>query len=164
MPVRSMKQNSSTIRQKRNFEVTHGFTNDPVYVVWAGMNNRCYNPNQTQFKDYGGRGISICGEWRENPRLFKEWAYQNGYQPGLDIDRKDNDGDYSPENCRFVTRLVNNNNKRNNRFVTCFGETKTYREWGRDPRCVVPANTLRYRLRKMGLSPMEAMTTPVGDV
>ena len=64
------------------------------------------------YADYGGRGIKICQEWLNDNRSFFEWAIKNGWKDGLYIDRKDNDKDYSPDNCRFVTRDVNNNNRR----------------------------------------------------
>jgi DNA-binding transcriptional regulator YiaG len=77
------------------------------------MTNRCYNPNDRSFKHYGGRGIKICEEWRNDYRLFEIWALKNGYKKGLQIDRKNNDGDYEPGNCKFSTSTENNRNKRN---------------------------------------------------
>lgn len=78
------------------------------------MKERCYNPNAHYYKNYGGRGISICDEWRNDPIAFIQWGEKHGYQKGLQIDRIDNDGNYEPSNCRFVTPKENNNNKRNN--------------------------------------------------
>jgi hypothetical protein len=81
---------------------------DPrIYSVRNGMLQRCYNPNSPSYHRYGGRGISVCDEWRRNPSEFAKWATANGYERGLQIDRRDNDGNYCPSNCRFVTRAEN---------------------------------------------------------
>lgn len=84
----------------------------PLYGVWSSMRKRCDNPNYSQFKDYGGRGIFVCDEWRASSRAFIAWALSHGWQPGLQLDRRDNEGPYSPGNCRFVTRSVNRLNCR----------------------------------------------------
>lgn len=84
----------------------------PTRLIFYGMKKRCYDQNCAIFKYYGGRGISICDEWLENPRKFCEWAKVNGYQKGLHIDRIDTDRGYSPDNCRFVTPKINNENLR----------------------------------------------------
>lgn len=88
---------------------------DPIHVVWSRMINRCHNPNDIGFKNYGSRGISVCDDWRKSFKLFRAWAVNNGHNFGLQIDRIDNNGNYEPRNCRFVTNLENSRNKRNNR-------------------------------------------------
>lgn len=87
-------------------------TDEHPYRILAGMKQRCYNPNSEAFSFYGGRGIGVCDEWRNNPKAFVEWAYANGYQPNLTIDRIDNYRGYSPDNCRWVTMLDNLKNRR----------------------------------------------------
>lgn len=97
------------------YHTTHGDSHDKnrkrLYQTWANMKQRCSNPNSTQYSDYGGRGITVCEEWTEYVP-FKEWALANGYVDHLIIDRMDNNGNYSPDNCRFVTRSESNKNRR----------------------------------------------------
>lgn len=91
----------------------HGLRSHPLYAIWKSMRSRCNNPNEISYKNYGGRGITICEEWNDFT-VFMEWAESHGYVPdtGLTIDRIDNDKGYSPENCRWVDRLINNTNQR----------------------------------------------------
>lgn len=93
------------------------------------MRDRCFNPNCKAFKDYGGRGIKVCDEWVNNPDSFVEWALSHGYEQGLAIDRIDNDGNYEPENCRWVTAAENNQNRRSSRFYTINGTRKNIQQW-----------------------------------
>ena len=88
----------------------HGFRYHHLYKVWQNIKTRCYNPNVWNFKYYGARNIIICPEWKDSPKMFVEWGLRNGWQKGLQIDRIDNDGNYCPENCRFVTRSENMSN------------------------------------------------------
>lgn len=83
-----------------------------LYKVWQGMKTRCYNGKFIYYKNYGGRGISICDKWKYNFLTFYKWAINNGYQEGLTIDRTNNDGNYEPNNCRWVTRAEQNRNQR----------------------------------------------------
>lgn len=90
----------------------HGFLSrgkrpEKLYGVWVSMKQRCFNPNDVNFFRYGGRGISVCEEWKDDYEAFRNWALANGYKQGLELDRKDNDKGYSPENCRFVTHREN---------------------------------------------------------
>lgn len=94
----------------------HGFTRrgayHPLYRVGSTMNERCHNPNSWKFKDYGARGIYVCDEWLNDRAAFVRWGIANGWEKGLQIDRRDNDGPYSPENCHFVTPKQNSANRR----------------------------------------------------
>jgi hypothetical protein len=90
---------------------THGLIKHPLYRVWVSMNQRCYYPKHKYFHRYGGRNIQVCAEWRNDFKKFYDFCTQNGYQKGLQIDRINNDGNYEPDNCRFVTRAENNQNK-----------------------------------------------------
>ncbi len=99
-----------------------------LYKVWAAMKQRCLNPNNKRYHDYGGRGITISESWMEYDEFYA-WAIEHGYKRGLDIDRIDNNKGYSPDNCRFVTRKQNCRNKRDNRFITLMGQTRVLQEW-----------------------------------
>lgn len=102
---------------------THGLSakHDRLYPLWKSIKYRCYNKNSKSYKDYGGRGIKMCDEWLNNPKAFCDWAINNGYKEDktdkgvnmLTIDRIDVNGNYCPENCRFVTNEVQAKNKRN---------------------------------------------------
>lgn len=95
------------------------------------MKARCYNPNTAAYKDYGGRGITICGQWLHDYQAFKEWSLDNGYSDDKSIDRIDNSGDYEPTNCRWVDGFAQANNRRSNRVYTIDDETHTLTEWAR---------------------------------
>lgn len=95
----------------KNGNYKHGLKKHLHYNRWKNMIARCYNPNTINYHNYGGRGITVCETWRKDPIAFCEWADQH-YNSGLQLDRKDNNGLYSPENCRFTTPKENNKNKR----------------------------------------------------
>lgn len=99
----------------------HGKSDSRLFRIWAQMKDRCSNSNGKQFKDYGGRGISVCDEWLNNFSAFQKWAEDNGYNDDLTIDRIDNDGIYEPGNCRWCTRKEQSNNTRRNRKITYNG-------------------------------------------
>ena len=90
----------------------HGYYYHPLYKVWGGMKYRCYNRNHVHFIDYGGRGITVCDEWKYSPKIFIEWCLRNGWEKGLTIDRIDNDKGYYPSNCRFSSMTEQNRNRR----------------------------------------------------
>lgn len=133
----------------------HGERNTRLYGIWVGMRNRCRNKH----KYWGGRGITVCKEWDSNYVAFREWAKNNGYSDSLSIDRINNDGNYSPENCRFVTNAVQNRNTRNNKFVTAFGETKCLKDWFSDRRVQINDSNYRKRLRR-GMTTEVALFSP----
>lgn len=94
----------------------HGGKGQRLYVIWKTMRQRCNNPKNQKYKNYGGRGISICDEWNDYAS-FREWAYENGYGRDLTIDRYDVNGDYTPDNCRWATLKEQANNKTNTHWI-----------------------------------------------
>ena len=106
----------------------HPFSYQRLYGIWHSMHERCERKNNRNYHNYGGRGIRVCDEWSKF-LPFEAWSKSHGYQQGLSIDRIDNDGDYCPENCRWVTQKVQANNSRNVHWITFNGETKTLSEW-----------------------------------
>lgn len=95
----------------KNKMQTHGFSTTRLYKIWQGMKNRCSNPNAGPYPDYGGRGITVYQEWQESFMSFREWAIANGYTDDLEIDRIDNNGNYEPDNCRWITHSENMKNR-----------------------------------------------------
>lgn len=136
----------------------HGDSHLRLHNIWSGMRARCYCETDYHFKWYGGRGIKMADEWRDNYASFKEWALSSGYEPCLSIDRVDNNGDYTPENCRWVTQKEQSNNTRRNHYISAFGETLTLTQWAEKTSIAAP--TIRRRL-KSGWTPEEALTKPI---
>lgn len=110
---------------------THRESSTRLYHVWISMRDRCSNVNNPAYKRYGGRGIFVCGEWDSDYECFREWALNNGYSPDLSIDRRDNDGPYTPQNCRWATPREQANNTRRTRFIEYCGVTMSVSEWAR---------------------------------
>lgn len=135
----------------------HGEWGTRLYHTWGAMIQRCHNPKDSRYPNYGGRGIRVCQEWADYP-VFAEWARANGYDDSLSIDRIDNDKGYSPENCQWIP-FAENAGKSRYKEYTFFGETKTLAQWQKDPRCTVSLATVYNRLI-MRYSIEEALFTP----
>lgn len=100
---------------------------NPLYGRWNAMKQRCFNSDNPKYPRYGGRGITITDEWLDF-HTFEKWAKENGYQEDLTLDRIDTDGNYEPENCRWVDQSVQQNNRNNNRIVEYTGKEYTLAE------------------------------------
>lgn len=186
---------------------THGLSKTKLYNCWQNMKKRCDKKNASCYEDYGGRGITYCEEWKSF-ESFRDWAFENGYKETLTLDRINVDGNYCPENCRWVDAFTQANNTRRNHYISyggekytaaelarlfnvnyhtflsriqrgvpvedCLkeklqspkygqieynGEVHTYAEWARITG--IKKTTIRYRIVEKGMSPKEALTTPV---
>lgn len=110
---------------------THGLSKSRMYYIWDSMVQRCYNPNNKSYNRYGSRGITMCDEWHNSFKSFNEWAMSNGYSANLSIDRIDNDGNYTPDNCRWVDFETQVNNRRTNIRIQHNGKDLTLAQWCR---------------------------------
>ena len=110
-----------------------GRNSSPYYSTYNTIIQRCYNPNNCNYKHYGARGIKVCDEWLNDPFIFFQWAEDNGLKGRkISIDRIDVDGDYTPENCRPADTITQRNNTTRNRYITYDNRTQTLAEWCRE--------------------------------
>lgn len=132
---------------------THGMsksgnTHNRLYRIWGGIKDRCHNPKSKYWDKYGGRGITVCDEWHYDYMKFHDWSMANGYTDELTLDRIDNDKGYCPENCRWATYLVQENNRTNNVLYEIDGEVLTLAQLARRDnltRCLTEKNTRRIK-------------------
>lgn len=113
-----------------NLNRTHGESGTRLYGIWADMKKRCYNPNAHAYDRYGGRGITMCDDWKESYESFHNWALSNGYSDRLSIDRINNDSGYSPDNCRWADSKTQGSNRSDNHHIIWNGVDHTLSEWG----------------------------------
>lgn len=154
-----LNRESSSARMKlqRYDEGADGHTYTRLYRIWRGLMNRCFNTADLSYCRYGGRGIECCAEWTEWA-TFRNWAVSSGYHASLTLDRIDNNGPYAPHNCRWANVYQQNNNKRNNHYLLCFGEKHTVAEWSRITG--FKQTTIRQRIAR-GWSVERALTEPI---
>ena len=139
---------------------THNESKTKLFRRWSDMINRCQNPNNNSYEYYGGRGITVCDEWNDFI-TFRDWAYDNGYQDGLSIDRIDVNGNYEPNNCRWATNLEQANNKRSNFMITYFDETHSLSDWCRILN--LPYSVIYSRIHVYNYDFWTAISTPLPD-
>lgn len=145
---------------------THGFSKTRLYGVWLNIKNRCYLQTKNDYERYGGRGIDMCQEWKNDFVSFRKWAYKNGYDENADfmectLDRIDFNKGYYPDNCRWVNNKEQQNNKRNNVNITYKNETKTLSMWAEELN--IPYKTLYARICIYHWSVEEAFERPIGN-
>lgn len=117
------------VKYNKENKVKHGWRNTRLYREWRSMKSRCCHKSVNGYKNYGGRGIEVCNEWKNDFTTFKDWAISNGYNDNLSLDRIDVNGNYEPDNCRWVSLKEQGRNRRNNNFITFGGETHCLSEW-----------------------------------
>ena len=150
------KETSRALCLKRNpSRVSHGMTGTSEYQIWKNILARCRNANAPNHHNYGGRGITVCGRWLES---FENFYADMGDRPSKQhtLDRIDNNGPYSPENCRWAIWEVQHRNKRTNRLLTADGVTKHITDWANDLGICI--KSLHWRIENWGLE--AALTTP----
>ena len=97
--------------------IKHSASFTRLYKCWCGMKYRCSNPNEINFKYYGGRGIKVCGEWQNSFEAFRDWSLVSNYKDDLTLDRINNDGNYEPSNCEWITQLANNKKRKGSKYI-----------------------------------------------
>lgn len=163
---KQINDNVTTTHKKRKPIEYHGDTGSRLYTVYGDMKSRCTNPNAPNYYLYGGRGITICDEWSDSYLNFKEWALSHGYDENAKygectLDRVDVNKGYSPDNCRFVSLKVQANNKRNTRYVEFNDQDITLSDFS--DITGIGKNTIRDRMKRMGMTPEEIANTPIDD-
>lgn len=141
---------------QRERTVKHGVYASPLYQVWRHMVGRCTDPRNKSYARYGGRGISVCDRWM-NPANFVA-DMSNSYQPGLELDREDNNGNYEPNNCRWVTHAQNADNRGGAFNLTFNGKTQSITRWAEETG--IGSSTIRHRIVDFEWSVEKALTTP----
>lgn len=139
----------------KGFFVKHGMAGTPVHLVWKAMLQRCHNPNSKSYPSYGGRGIVVCDRWRQS---FTAFMSDMGQRPeGMSVERIDNDGPYSPGNCKWATASEQGRNRRDQTHITANGETMSVSKWAR--KLAFPRYVLQNRLTR-GWSHERVINTP----
>lgn len=143
-----------------NRSTIHNMSKSRIFHIWFAIKRRCTEKNYRAYNHYGGRGIKICDEWKNDFTTFYNWAIVNGYNDKLTIERIDVNGNYEPNNCKWATRIEQANNKRTNKHITYKEQTRTLKEW-----CnllQLPYGTILYRINKRHDTPKQAFETKIG--
>lgn len=153
-------RNEATVKKNK----THGHSKERLYRIWSHMKERCYSKTYDHYNNYGGRGITVCDEWLNDYMSFREWAYKNGYDENAKhgectIDRINVNGNYCPENCRWVDMKTQHGNTTQNKYITFNGETHCFSEW--ENILGLSRGILSQRINRDGWSIEKALTTPI---
>lgn len=157
--LRSGTSSGCTCCRENKGNRSHGQARSRIYNIWCGIKRRCLNEKDSAFGRYGGRGITICDEWKADFETFAAWANDNGYADHLTIDRRDNDRGYEPGNCRWSTYAEQNRNYSRNRPVEHDGRTALIVDFAAEHG--IPAEIVQNRVRRYGWTMAEALKTPV---
>lgn len=144
-------------RVKRND--FHGLSKTKLYYIWGTIKDRCYRTKSIDYKNYGGRGITVYQKWQDNFVNFYNWAINSGYKDGLTIERIDVNGNYEPNNCTWIKNELQSHNRRNNHYLTYNGKTQILSEWAKEMN-LHNGSTISGRLKR-GWSIEKALTTPI---
>ena len=153
-----LKENRESFKNKYRNGKKINAKNTRILRIYNHMKQRCYNSNNSSYKNYGGRGITICKEWLENYYEFEKWSLENGYEDTLTIDRIDTNKGYSPKNCRWATYKQQANNERTNHILEIDGIKHTVQEWSEIYK--IKPNTIIYRIKR-GWNVKRAVKEPV---
>lgn len=138
---------------------THSMSKSRIYSIWSAMKDRCYYQHAKSYNDYGKRGIKVCEEWKKSFETFYAWAKENGYEETLTIDRIDVNGDYCPENCRWVTKSEQSNNRRSCIVIEYNGKSQNLMQWCKE--LGLNYKRTNYRIVCLGMTFEEAISRPV---
>lgn len=145
-----------SIDRSREVLGTHLMAGTPEYYSWSNMKARCLNVNSSNYSRYGGRGITVCDEWKDS---FEAFYADMGPRPeGASLDRIDNDGNYEKSNCRWATKIEQANNTSTNRMLTAFGKTQSMADWAREQG--LTHSCIKTRINRRGWDVEKALTTP----
>lgn len=153
------KECNRCMRNTRSIRATkHKMSGSRLQCIWSGMISRCYTKSSTSYKKYGALGVRVCDNWRYGSSDFISWAFGNGYEDSLSLDRINSKGDYSPENCRWVTQKVQCNNKSTNRILEVNGVKMTVSQWA--DKMGVLETLIRNRIDRLGWEVERSVLTP----
>lgn len=156
----NLKNGSSTSCGCKFNREYHGDGHSPEYQIWSKMIDRCTNPKRPDFPRYGGRGITVSPEWRKSFQAFLDDMGRRP-SPTHSLDRRDNNGPYCKENCRWATLSEQGRNKRSNRIIEFDGQRLCLVEWAE--RTGIPRGSIHHRISRAGWSVKDALTTPIGS-
>lgn len=151
--------NSCGCLKNEAYNYKHGLRKHPLYRTWSNMKTRCYNPKTHNFKNYGGKGITVCDEWKNDFENFYKWAIKNGYIEGFSIERINNNIGYRSDNCRWIPKQLQGRNKIGNHKIQLGHSERCLSEW-----CLIfnlHYNTVENRINSLGWDPIKALTTPI---
>lgn len=155
---REHTQSCGCIQKEKPAHYKHGYSHTRLGKIYDNMKDRCYNPNNENYRIYGGENKTICDEWLRDRQSFFDWAMANGYADNLTIDRVDNSKGYSPDNCRWVDMKTQCNNRRSNCYIAYNGKTYTLKELSELYN--IPYDKLKQRINKLHWNIEKAINTP----